>query len=129
VHGFTDIPDVPFTDGPALPSRRPRGKTWLAATRRWWATLSSMPHCVLWMDSDWSFARDTALLVAELHSGNVRVAAEVRHRERIMGTTADARLAQRIRYVTPVAAVEEPAAVATMARYRRQVVDDQYRDL
>lgn len=97
MHEWTEVVDVPF-DGvrPGLPRRK---GGWPASTKRWWETVSRMPHCVLWSDADWQFALDTALLAAEFHEGNVRVAGELRQREKILGTTLDARRDLRIRYV------------------------------
>jgi hypothetical protein len=92
---------------------------WPEETLRWWDVVSHMPHCVLWTDADWRFAVDTALITATFHSGDVRVAAELRHRERIMGTTADALRDLRIRYVDDVPEVANRAAVAVMDDYRR----------
>lgn len=101
--------------------RRPA--TWPAATKRWWRALSRLPHCALWTDADWQFAADTALLVASYHAGDLRLANEIRTRERIMGTTADARRDLRIRYVPPAPAEdpEQKASVTAMAEYRKSV--------
>jgi hypothetical protein len=78
-----------------------------------------MPHCATWSESDWGFAFECA----ELHArfclgGSVATASELRIRERVMGTTHDARLGLRIRYVEP-----RPALTAVPA------VPDDYRDL
>lgn len=101
-------------------ARRPA--TWPAATKRWWRAVTRLPHCSLWTDADWQFAADTACLVAAFHAGAHSLAAEIRKRERVMGTTADARRDLRIRYVDaqnePVA---DTAAVTAMADYRRSV--------
>lgn len=107
-HEWTVVPDVPFRGGPRLPRYCPPGRPWPPATKRWWAVVSSMPHCRLWIGSDWAFALDTAIIAAEFHAGNMRVAGELRHREKVMGTTADALAGLRIRYVPAVEAVAEP---------------------
>lgn len=95
---------------------------WPAATRRWWHAISRLPHCVLWTDADWQFAADTANLVAAFHCGDHRHAQEIRRRERIMGTTADARRDLRIRYVEmhDDDNAHNPSVTA-MADYRRSV--------
>jgi hypothetical protein len=100
-HDWTEVVDVPFVSDVRLPRSCLEGKPWPAATRAWWKAISSMPHCVLWARSDWAFAIDTALLAAEFHDGNVRVATELRNRCRVLGTTGDARQSMRIRYVDP----------------------------
>lgn len=107
----------------AQEERRP--KSWPAATKRWYRAISHLPHCALWTEAEWQFAHDTACLVAAYHAGNHRLAQEIRTRERMMGTTADARRDMRIRYVEADAEPEiDPAAtpaVTAMADYRRSV--------
>jgi hypothetical protein len=49
-----------------------------------------MPHGRLWIASDWQFALDTAIIAAEFHAGNMRLAGELRHLEKVTGTTAKA---------------------------------------
>jgi hypothetical protein len=96
--------------------------SWPAETRRWWKAISRMPHCVLWDESDWQFALDTAVLVAAFHTGDLRLAGEIRAREKVLGTTGDARRDLRIRYVDPNAGeVDEvdKGSVTAMADYRR----------
>lgn len=123
---WTEVLDVPFAGAPRLPARaRPGGKTWPTRTKAWWKAVSTMPHCIRWTESDWSFAIDTAILAAEFHEGQAAAATELRQREKIMGTTADARRALRIRYLQPAAAEtddEEPelpaASVSRLEDYR-----------
>lgn len=101
VHDWTEVADVAFLDAPSLPSARRKGKGWPKRTRDWWAAVSSMPHCVLWSTSDWSFAIDTAYVAAEYHSGErAGAATELRQREKILGVTRDSRRDLRIRYVS-----------------------------
>jgi hypothetical protein len=117
-HDWADVLDVPFGDGPSLPRTMPNGAPWPAWTKRWWKTLSSMPHCKLWAPSDWEFAFDTAALKAQFHaSGRAAMATEIRNREKVLGTTADYRRSLRIRYVT-VVENETPAKVVQFDDYR-----------
>lgn len=102
-----------------LQSARTVPERWPAETRRWWRAVSRMPHCSLWTDADWQFALDTACVAAAFHAGDARVASELRQREKILGTTADARRDLRIRYVPPEEPTEEAPGVAVMATYRR----------
>lgn len=100
---------------------------WPPATRRWWKALSQMPHCVLWGEPEWQFALDTAQLVAAFHLGDLRLAQEIRTRERLMGTSPDARRALRIRYVDPSGNErddEATASVTAMDTYRRMVTEE-----
>ncbi|HEX5119830.1 MAG TPA: hypothetical protein VFW65_31985 [Pseudonocardiaceae bacterium] len=92
---------------------------WPAETRKWWRTVSRMPHCVLWTDADWRFAMDTAVVAAAFHAGDVRVANELRQREKLLGTTGDARRDLRIRYVDAMVEHADPAIVRAMDDYRR----------
>ena len=108
VHDWIDVPNVPFSGGPKLPTKTPQGLSWPAWTRRWWAVASSMPHCALWSDADWQFALDTAAVKAEFHMrGGGPLATELRNRERVLGTTVDYRRDLRIRYVDPDAVKPE----------------------
>lgn len=68
-------------------------------TRVWWQRITGMPHCVLWDDGDWQYAVTTALIADAVFAGDVRLAGELRQRERVLGTTLDARRDLRIRYV------------------------------
>lgn len=109
---------MPFEDAPKLP-RRCNGRSWPARTRAKWKAVSTMPHCALWRPPDWQFAFDAMEIAARLHEGEVRLAAELRARERVMGTTADALAGQRIRYVEPAGDDSEIAvSVTKMADYR-----------
>lgn len=118
VHDWTEVADAPFR-GEKLPARRPDGRAWPKETRRWWAAVSAMPHCALWRPGDWSFALDTAVIAAKFHEGDDKSAAELRIREKTLGTTHESRMALRIRYVP--ADSGEPAADVTRL--------DDYRDL
>jgi hypothetical protein len=102
-----------------LASARTIPAEWPPETKRWWRAVSRMPHCLLWAAADWQFALDTALVAAAFHCGDVRVATELRQRERIMGTTVDARRDLRIRYVEPVPDSGDSATVTIMDAYRQ----------
>lgn len=118
-HDWTEVLDVPFKDGPKLPAKMPNGLPWPTWTKRWWAVVSAMPHCVTWADSDWEFAFDTAALKAVFHlQPQNALATEIRNRERVLGTTADYRRDLRIRYVTEKATVPTAENVTSMDDYR-----------
>lgn len=101
--------------------------SWPTATKRWWKAVSQMPHCVNWSEPEWQFAFDTAQIVAAFHMGDLRLAGEIRGRERLLGTTPDARRGLRIRYVDAVSGDEVPpeasASITAMDDYRRMVGD------
>jgi hypothetical protein len=72
-----------------------------------------MPHAVLWDEADWQYAFDTAAAKQLFYlSGGATNGSEVRIREKVMGTTWDARRDLRIRYVDPKE--EAPQAVASI---------------
>lgn len=106
-HDWTEVPNVPFAgERPKLPPRyrstedgKPVRVSWPARTKSWWETVSTMPHCVLWTSSDWEFALDTAETHARFVEGHN--ATELRIREKLLGTTLDARRDLRIRHVDP----------------------------
>jgi hypothetical protein len=77
-----------------------------------------MPHCILWDEADWQFALDTASVAAAFHGGDMKQAVELRQREKVMGTTLDARRDLRIRYVEAVQEEERPA-IAAIEDYRK----------
>lgn len=121
VHQWFDVPDVPFEgDVPALPKTQPGQPSWPTATKHWWESISRMPHCILWHDSDWQFALDTALVAAAFHRGDEKSAAtELRRREKVMGTTLEARRNLRIRYVE--VQDESQAGVTAIEEYRERL--------
>lgn len=104
-------------------AERPAG--WPVETLRWWQAISRMPHCVVWAHSDWQFALDTAVIAAAFHAGDYRLASELRQREKVLGTTVDARRDLRIRYLhldnDDEVASEDLASVTVMADYKRMV--------
>ncbi len=77
-----------------------------------------MPHCTLWRPADWEFAKTAMEIAGYVHDGETKLAAELRAWERVMGTTMDARLSQRIRYVDPPADNAVPTPVSRMEDYR-----------
>ncbi len=120
VHEWIEVQDAPFDNPFPLPSSQPSGLPWPAATKRWWQAVSMMPHCCLWGESDWQFAQDTAIVAAAFHKGDLHNANELRQREKIMGTTVDARRDLRIRYVGPIPE-EEREGVTAIAEYRTRL--------
>lgn len=134
-YDFTEVDDVPFAGAPALRDRATGGISvlevgaanspdWPEATLGWWAVVSRMPHCKLWTESDWQFAMDTA----EIHARTMEAwrgytGAELRQREKLMGTYADARRDLRIKYVEPKAKPDAEAVAAGVVQL------DDYRGL
>lgn len=126
VHDWVEVEDVPFDDYPPLPRAPKFYGRWPAGTQRWWKAVASLPHCRLWNEGDWEFAFGAALLHAAMQMGDMRVSAELRQREKVMGTTVDARRDLRIRYIDPIASdeqalVETDPSVTAMDDYRRAI--------
>lgn len=114
VNEWLDVLDVPY-DGPV-----PKVGSVPARTKRWWAVVSSMPHCVLWDASDWQFAVDTAHVhAAWVKDSALAAASELRQREKLLGMTWDARRDLRIRYVQGVTEETEPPPISIDERRRR----------
>lgn len=114
VHDWIEVLDVPYEGPVPSPGRLP------VRTKRWWEVICRMPHAILWDESDWQFAIDTAQLHAEwVRSHQSSIAVEIRQREKILGTTWDARRDLRIRYVDGVSE-EEPGPTA-MDEYRARL--------
>lgn len=129
---WTEVVNVPYDgDRPELPASRqvmnPKGELqeWPLEkrTQDWWQAVSTMPHCILWSKSDWQFAVDTAMVHADAAHGKTTAMAELRMREKIMGTTVDARRDLRIRYIEPEAEAPEIAAVADISERRQKLLD------
>lgn len=116
-HDWVEVPDVPFV-GPRMPKTQPNGEPWPPTARRWWKTISTMPHCVLWQASDWCFVEETLQIVAALSQGQTSLAREVRYREAMLGVTVDSRRNLRIRYVDPAPVQDEEIGVVRLDDYR-----------
>jgi hypothetical protein len=128
VHDWTEVEDVPYEGTPPVepPESRPLVDKDGAVlelplhpqARAWWDGVRRMPHCVLWSDSDWRFAADTALVADAFYYGRTSAAVELRQREKILGTTVDSRRDLRIRYVEPAPELAEDAGVTHLDDYR-----------
>lgn len=117
-HDYTEVPAIE-QPGRELPDTQPNGKEWPMATLRWWDSVSTMPHTVLWTESDWAFAEASAYVAAMFHTkGSSMMATELRNREKVMGTTHDFRRDLRIRYIDPIENVEVESAVTRLDDYR-----------
>lgn len=91
--------------GPDLPD----AYDWPAQTRSWWQNWRTSAQAVRMTDTDWDFMLDTAMLHAELWSGNGAVASELRLRVAKFGATLEDRARLRMAIVAPEAK-KKPAA-------------------
>lgn len=111
-----DVPDFPETRTVVTRDGQEQ-VTFQSMTRAWWATVTRMPHCVLWSQSDWMFALSSALVADAAFCGISSAATELRNREKVMGTTVEYRRDLRIRYVEVLTPVES-SEVANIEDYR-----------
>jgi hypothetical protein len=82
----TVVPDT-IVRGPELPD----GYEWPDATRSWWQHWRESPQAQTFIETDWSFLLDTALLHAEFWLGDLSRGAELRLRVAKFGATAEDR--------------------------------------
>jgi len=101
---WIEVINEPNLNTPDLPEGE-----WSASTIEWWNAIRALPHTVLWADSDWIFAFDTARLKERFYEGDFTAAItmEMRRREDLMGTTVEARRKLRIRYISAVVSDDE----------------------
>ena len=71
------------------PPHRRDGSPWPDGIAEKWAAWASMPHCGLWCEADWEYARDTIGLAATAFADGAKVGlwTELRYREKVMGST------------------------------------------
>lgn len=98
----TGGPDVELVDdgvvrGPELTE----GFDWPAPTRSWWENWRTSAQAQRMTATDWDFMLDTAMLHAELWSGNGAVASELRLRVAKFGATLEDRARLRMAIVAP----------------------------
>lgn len=108
---FTEVPEVPFEDGPKLRKRATDGVSvmavgaanspdWPQATLDWWDDIRRMPHAALWDDTAWRFAMDCAEVHARTMEGwRGYTGAQYLAISKQLGVTADYRRDLRIKYV------------------------------
>jgi hypothetical protein len=120
MHDWVEVDHTPFDGGPDLPPRRSDGQLWPDGMHTKWDAWRSMPHARLWGEADWQYALDTAELAASAFEKGAKVGllAELRFREKQMGTTWSARQDMHIRYIAPADPDVSPAAVTSLEEYR-----------
>lgn len=118
---WTEVEDKPFKG--KVPVQLPRSRRMINSlgipvdidlaplTFEWWDTIVRMPHCILWDAAAWNYARTTAIIADSAYSGVAGAWGQLRLRENDMGVTAEARRANRIRYVK-----NKPAAKTSPAK-------------
>lgn len=87
--------------GPDLPDL-PEGEEWHERTVEWWETWRRSPQAQEFIDTDWSFLVDTALMHHTMWSkGRWEFAAELRLRAAKFGATPEDRMRLKLSVETP----------------------------
>lgn len=110
---------------PQLPAKRTvvvdgetRRLAWPTITRQWWQMWADSPLSDDFTSTDWAELLTTALLHAEVHSGGLKHAAELRLRVAKFGATPEDRARLRIQFAAADEA-EKPKRSSSSARERR----------
>ena len=109
---FTKVADDGQVRGPELPEY-----VWHERTVAWYETWRRSPMAVTFIDADWDFLIDTAMLHTEMWNGSPGLAAEIRLRVGKLAGTPEDRLRLRIEVDTEV---KQVAQVTTMSHDRKQ---------
>ena len=109
---FTKVADDGQVRGPDLPDY-----AWHERTVAWYDTWRRSPMAVTFIDADWDFLIDTAMLHTEMWNGSPGLAAEIRLRVGKLAGTPEDRLRLRIEVDTEV---KQVAQVTTMSHDRKQ---------
>ena len=88
---FTKVADDGQVRGPELPDY-----AWHERTVAWYATWRRSPMAATFIDADWDFLIDTAMLHTEMWNGSPGLAAEIRLRVGKLAGTPEDRLRLRI---------------------------------
>jgi len=101
--------------GPELPDEF----AWCSRTRQWWDLWRRSPQAQSFIDTDWDFLLDTAMLHHEFWSGNASVAAELRLRVAKYGATPEDRARLRLQVAPADAKPQAEARPTSSARRSR----------
>ena len=109
---FTKVADDGQVRGPELPDY-----AWHERTVAWYETWRRSPMAATFIDADWDFLIDTAMLHTEMWNGSPGLAAEIRLRVGKLAGTPEDRLRLRLEVETEV---KQVAQVTTMSDDRKQ---------
>jgi hypothetical protein len=110
---FTKLAPTDQLHGPDLPE----GK-WHARTVAWYATWRRSPMAATFIDADWDFLIDTAMLHSEMWNGETKHAAEIRLRVGKLAGTPEDRLRLRMEVDTEAEQVRKPNRMSKARRER-----------
>ena len=107
--------------GPDLPANF----DWHERTVAWYATWRRSPMAATFIDADWDFLIDTAMLHSQMWEGDTKHAAEIRMRVGKLAGTPEDRLRLRMEVDTEAAQAPRPARMSKARRERLlSIVDD-----
>lgn len=115
--------------GPSLPEGvLPDDEDWHPRTRQWWETWRRSAQAQVFIDTDWDFLLDTALLHHVMWTkGRWEFASEVRLRAAKYGATPEDRMRLKLKIETPAdkpAPVETPRSTSDRRKNLRIVSED-----
>lgn len=106
--------------GPALPDG-----DWHPRTVEWWESWRRSPMAATFIESDWVFLLDTAMLHSEMWNGETKHAAEIRLRVGKLAGTPEDRLRLRMQVDTEAEQAPKPARMSKSRRERLlSIVED-----
>ena len=117
---FTPLTADGTLRGPDLPDG-----DWHPRTLDWWQTWRASPMAATFIDADWSFLLDTAMLHSQMWQGDAKHAAEIRLRVGKLAGTPEDRLRLRMEVDTEATQAPRPARMSKARRERLlSIVDD-----
>jgi hypothetical protein len=111
---FTKLPATGSVHGPDLPD----GVAWHERTVAWFATWRRSPMAATFIEADWDFLIDTAMLHTEMWNGETKHAAEIRLRVGKLAGTPEDRLRLRMEVDTEAEQVRAPNRMSKARRER-----------
>jgi hypothetical protein len=110
---FTTLASTGELHGPDLPDG-----DWHPRTVDWWATWRRSPMAATFIEGDWSFLLDTAMLHSQMWNGDTKHAAEIRLRVGKLAGTPEDRLRLRMEVDTEAEQVRKPNRMSKARRER-----------
>ena len=110
---FTKVADDGQVRGPDLPDF-----AWHERTVAWYETWRRSPMAVTFIDADWDFLIDTAMLHTEMWNGSPGLAAEIRLRVGKLAGTPEDRMRLRLEVEKEATEAKKPRAMNTDRKAR-----------
>jgi len=110
---FTKVADDGQVRGPELPDF-----AWHERTVAWYETWRRSPMAATFIDADWDFLIDTAMLHTEMWNGSPGLAAEIRLRVGKLAGTPEDRMRLRLEVEKEATEAKQPRAMNSDRRAR-----------